>query len=229
MKAGRGGGRSTSAVKARKTQPVETRRLQPEEIRRNQLDDQHTSRAPETRKRRVRDEERRPRSPPVREKRRYTDYDHDRDRPRVLYDHEPLIPRYHPAPAPAPPPAAIGSPVRLYTYERPPLDIPSYVHERIPEHYTYRVLEDRSRSRDQDPYPIYSREPPLYRDTVYSAPPDYHLVTRDYNHPPTIRTPEYRTTGGSHVTNYRDVEIANDYRSSAVQLPEYRPRNHYRY
>ncbi|KAI3830056.1 hypothetical protein L1987_04189 [Smallanthus sonchifolius] len=227
VRVGRGGGRSKSAVKARRAQPVETRRIRRDEIRRNQPDDRITSRARETRKRRVRDEERRPRSP-VREKRRYTDYDHERSR--VLYDHEPPLPRYHPAP----PPAAIGSPVRLYAYERQPLDIrqpfdiPPYVRDHVPDHHTFRVL-DRDRSRDQDPYPVYSREPPLYHDTLYAIPQEHHhLVSRDY-HPPAIRTPEYRIDGGSRVANYRDAEIARDYRSPALPLPEYRSTTRYRY
>ncbi|KAK9069139.1 hypothetical protein SSX86_013255 [Deinandra increscens subsp. villosa] len=225
METVRGGARSKSAVKTRRTRPIETHRARPGESRRNRLDDRrddrHISRSEEKRKRRARDEERRPRSPPSREKRRYIDYERppiDYERPPVTYDREPPVSRYL-----LPQAAPIGSPVRLYTYDRPPLDAPPYIRERMPEPHSYRVVD---RDRERDPYLAYSREQPLYRDPVYPAPPpEYHLVTREYHHP----TAEYRIPGGSRVPSYRDVEIPSDYRSSAGALPEYRSRTHYNY
>uniref|UniRef100_A0A251RUF5 Putative development/cell death domain-containing protein n=1 Tax=Helianthus annuus TaxID=4232 RepID=A0A251RUF5_HELAN len=212
--------------RSRRARPVEPRRSRLDESRRDRLDDRRTSRAQEKRKR-ARDEERRPRSPPPREKRRYPDYDR---RSPVLYDREPPVPRYHRLPEPS----AIRSPVRLYTYERQPLDIPPYVRDHVPEPPTYRVVE-RDQDRDRDPYLAYGREPPpLYRDTVYTTtttvPPEYHLVSREYPYPSAVQAPEYRISGASRVPSYRDVEIAGDYRSAAaLPLPDYRSRTHYRY
>lgn len=230
---GRGGARPKAPPKPRRTRPVENHRIRPVEIRRSRAVDSHSSRPRETRKRREREEERRPRSPPHREKRRYTDYERPpvlyEHEPPVLYEREPPVPRY--LPPPRPPPPAMASPVRLYTYERP-LDIPPYVHDRVPEHHTYRVHNveprDRERERDRDPYHVYSREAPSYRDPMYTLPPEYHL-SRDY-HPPQVPTPEYRLSGGStRAPSYREVGHPSDYRSSAAQLPEYRSRTHYRY
>ncbi|XP_076921102.1 uncharacterized protein LOC143582411 [Bidens hawaiensis] len=266
------GSRPRSKVKSRGTRPVEPRRTRAEETRRTRPDDRRAPRADEKRKRWARDEERRPRSrsPPAREKRRYPEFDrlpvvYDREppvvydrEPPVVYDREPLVSRYH-----LPPQPAVGSPVRLYAYEREPLDIPSYVRDRLPEPHSYRVVDrvidrdrdylpephayrvvDRERERvpkpvtyrvvererERDPYLAYGREPtpPMYREAVYTVPPpEYHLVGREYHHPPAAEAPEYRVSGGSHVASYRD-ESASDYRS-AVGLPEYRSRTHYKY
>ncbi|KAK1426798.1 hypothetical protein QVD17_15478 [Tagetes erecta] len=233
----RGGRRSKSAGRRRRNRPIETRRTRRDEIPRRRIGDRHRSRSREMRRRLARDEERRPRSPPPRERprsppprerprsplarelRRYPDYDHAP----VLYDREPPVPRYLP-----PQPAAMGSPVRLYTYERP-LDIPPYVRDHLPEPHTYRVVDrDRELDRVRDPYLAYSREPPapVYRDAVYTVPPEYHVVSREYQHPSAV--PEYRVSGGSRVPSYHNVEFVSDYRSAAA-LPEYRSRTHYRY
>lgn len=230
----RGGRRSKYSGRRRRIRPIESRRSRRDESPRRRTGDRHRSRSREKRRRLARDEERRPRSPPrerprsppPREIRRYPDYDHTP----VLYDREPLVPRYLP-----PQPAAMGSPVRLYTYERQPLDIPAYVRDHLREPHTYRVVDlDRNGELDRvrDPYLAYSREPPapVYRDAVYTVPQEYHLVSREYQHPSAV--PEYRISGGSRVPSYRDVEVATDYRSSAAALPalpEYRSRTHYRY
>ncbi|KAD3336430.1 hypothetical protein E3N88_31949 [Mikania micrantha] len=220
---GRGSGR-----KSRRSRRIESRRA--DESRRSRREERQISRAEEKRKRRARDDERRTRSPPPREKRRYTDYDRlpaEYDRPPVLYDREPLVSRYH-----HPPPPAMGSPVRLYNYDRPPLDIPPYIREHVPEPHSYRVINPErhlDRDRDRDHYLAYSREPPVYRDAVYTVPPEYPLVSRDYHHPPGAPTSEYRISGAPRVPSYRDVEIPSDYRSSAMGLPEYRSRTHYKY
>ncbi|KAL8213859.1 hypothetical protein R6Q57_003308 [Mikania cordata] len=220
---GRGSGR-----KSRRGRHIESHRA--DESRRSRREERQISGAEEKRKRRARDDERRTRSPPPREKRRYTDYDRlpaEYDRLPVLYDREPLVSRYH-----HPPPPAMGSPVRLYNYDRPPLDIPPYIREHVPEPHSYRVINPErhlDRDRDRDHYLAYSREPPVYRDAVYTVPPEYPLVSRDYHHPPGAPTSEYRISGAPRVPSYRDVEIPSDYRSSAMGLPEYRSRTHYKY
>lgn len=225
---GKGGPRPRTAIKPRRTEPVETRRVRPDESRRNRAaDDAHASRDRKKRKRHPQEEERRPRSPSGREKRRYTDY-----------KREPPVPRYLP-------PHPVASPVRSYSYERP-LDHHPYIRDRVPEPRTYRVLDieprhhdeilsrdlDRTRDwdRDRDPYYVYSREAPVYREPIYSAPPpEYHLVSREYHHP-VVHQAEYRFPEVSRVPSYRDVGPVADYRSSAATLPEYRShRTHYRY
>ncbi|KAI3667679.1 hypothetical protein L6452_42748 [Arctium lappa] len=242
---GKGGPRPRTAIKPHRTGPVETRetrRIRPDESRRNRAaDDAQASRDRKKRKRRPREEERHPRSPPGREKRRYTDY----KRSPILYDREPPVPRY----LPPLPPHSVSSPVRPYSYERP-LDLHPYIHDRVPEPRTYRVVDveprhhneilsrdldrtrdwDRDRDRDRDPYYVYSREAPVYREPIYNAPPpEYHLVSREYHHP-VVHQPEYRFPEVSRVPSYRDVGPVADYRSSAATQPEYRShRTHYRY
>ncbi|XP_071719818.1 uncharacterized protein [Rutidosis leptorrhynchoides] len=246
---GRGGARPKAPRKLRMTRPVETRRIRPVETRRSRADDAHPSKPGEKRKRREREQGRLPRSPPRREKRRYDDYErphviYERDPPPVIYERDPPVQRYL-APPPQP---AISSPVRMYTYERPHVVYerdPPYIHERIPEHHrtipehhAYRVLdvEPRDRQRGLDPYQVYSRDAPSYRDpTAYTLTPrEYHLPSREYNLPPVPTSSEYRLSevGSTRVPSYRDVGRPSDYRSAAAaaaQLSEYRTGTHYRY
>nr|GEU48909.1 hypothetical protein [Tanacetum cinerariifolium] len=244
--AGRGT-RPKAPAKPPRSRAVENHRVRGDESRKIRADDAHISRPREKRKRRRREEERRPRqeerhprSPARREKRRHTDYErppvlYEREAP-VRYEHEPpvlyereapvLYEREAPVPRYLPPPLA--SPVRYY--ERP-LDMAPYLRDRAPEHHAYRVIDvdlSRDRERERDPYQVYSREPPSYRDPIYTLPPEY-IVPRDYR-PPVVQAAEYRLSGGSSsLTSYRDVELATtDYRS-APPLPEYRSRTHYRY
>ncbi|GJX52987.1 development/cell death domain-containing protein [Tanacetum coccineum] len=252
--AGRGT-RPKAPAKPPRSRAVENHRVRGDESRRIRADDAHISRPREKRKRRRREEERRPRqeerrprSPARREKRRHTDYErppvlyereapvryerelpvryereppvlYEREAP-VLYEREAPVPRYLPPP--------LASPVRYY--ERP-LDMAPYLRDRAPEHHAYRVIDvdlSRDRERERDPYQVYSREPPSYRDPIYTLPPEY-IVPRDYR-PPVVQAAEYRLSGGSSsLASYRDVELATtDYRS-APPLPEYHSRTHYRY
>ncbi|XP_076916940.1 uncharacterized protein LOC143576804 [Bidens hawaiensis] len=223
------GSRPRSKVKSRRAQPVEPRRTRAEETRRTRPDDRRASRISEKRKRWARDEERRPRSrsPPAREKRRYPEFDRPpavyHREPPVVYDHEPLVSRYLPPPQPA-----VGSPVRLYAYEREPLDIPPYVRDRLPEPHTYRVV-DRVIDRDRD----YLPEPHAYRvvdrerDRV-PEPVTYRVVERERERDPylsygrepppplyreavyTVPPPEYHLAGREY------------HHPPAVEAPEYR-------
>uniref|UniRef100_A0A5B6YGV6 DCD domain-containing protein n=1 Tax=Davidia involucrata TaxID=16924 RepID=A0A5B6YGV6_DAVIN len=132
----------------------------------------------------------------------------------VMYEREAfaspvaLLPRVPPLPPPAPAPS--------YGYERT-LDMDAYRRDPPFEHHDRRVLDLERRRREEierrDPYVSY-REPPLYRDPLYSAglPPDYdHLA---------IQASAYRHLAG----------LPSEYRSAAVQPPEYNTlRPLYRY
>ncbi|KAL4587710.1 hypothetical protein LXL04_000584 [Taraxacum kok-saghyz] len=189
----------------RRTRPIENHRTRNEERRiRTREEDESRDRRKRKIRTRDRDDERRPRprprsrsrtrSPPRREKRRYSDY----DRPPVLYERAAPVIRYLP-----PPPL---SPARSYPYDRPPYD-------RVPYHD-----EIRARDWDRDPYYVHSREggPPI----VYGLPPEYQIVSREYNLPPPVvqpPPPEYRISD-----RYHDV--------GPPPLPDYRSsRTHYRY
>ncbi|KAA8543867.1 hypothetical protein F0562_021956 [Nyssa sinensis] len=139
----------------------------------------------------------------------------------VMYEREafasPVAPpprvRHLPPPAPAP----------SYAYERT-LEMDAYRHDPLFEHHDRRLLDLERRRREEiercdpldlerrrrdeiehrDPYFSY-REPPLYRDTLYSAgpPPEYDRLARP--------------ASGYH---HRDG-LPSEYRSAAVQPREF--------
>ncbi|KAL7600101.1 hypothetical protein Lser_V15G26598 [Lactuca serriola] len=210
----KGHNRPKSGLKSRgRTRAVENHRVRSSDERRirNREDE---SRDRKKRKIRSREEERRfrprsrsrsrSRSPPRREKRRYSDY----ERPPVLYERAaPVAVRYLP-----PPPLPVVSPARSYPYERPP----PYDHRTYHDEMRAR---DWDRDRERDPYYVYSREGP---PNVYALPPEYHIVSREYHHPPTAVQPP--------PPEYRFSDRVSDYRDVGPPPPEYRShRTHYRY